>query len=168
MVCPHRFIWFSYHLFFFVLIANLATKKRMQNKRKQVVPFVTPKSKHSTRLNSEHEVSSHDLHSSPPRNNPNQPQGVQIDQKDDEKESHLSLPVLACEQSLVIPGGIKRSFSQKITQYLSSKMNQVLPDSEQNEQLQQFEILQAGGRFSHDHEEMRRSDGIHVDDALDV
>ncbi len=40
-----------------------------------------------------------------------------------------------------------KSFSEKIIRFLSTKMNKISPDPEENTELQHLEILQAGGSF---------------------
>eukprot|EP01040_Poterioochromonas_malhamensis_P012079 gene12079-13201_t len=40
-----------------------------------------------------------------------------------------------------------KSFSEKIIQFLSTKMNKISPTPEENTELQHLEILQAGGSF---------------------
>ncbi len=41
----------------------------------------------------------------------------------------------------------KKGFSEKLIQFISSKMNEVLPDPEYNKEVQALEILQAGGSY---------------------
>lgn len=43
--------------------------------------------------------------------------------------------------------GSKKRLSEKLIQFISSKMNEVLPDPEYNKEVQELEILQAGGSY---------------------
>ncbi len=67
------------------------------------------------------------------------------------KENQVSSPVtvMMSERANTIPMKTK-SLSEKIKDYLSSKMNQILPDPEVASELQELGILQAGGRFNDD------------------
>lgn len=119
-------------------VANLATKKRMQ-KRTQVVPFLQSKSKNSTptaRTGSENAFEAVQANSSPLERDINSPNAHDI------QVNRLAPPEFV--------GGnpseeLKKSFSEKIVQFLSSKMNQIVPESDENADV--LQILEAGGTF---------------------
>lgn len=78
---------------------------------------------------------------------------VQMDSKpsdnkqDIEKNNEISQSELTHGQPLAGSVELGKSFSAKLFRYLSSKMNHIVPDA--NEDSEILEILQAGGTFSH-------------------
>lgn len=68
-------------------------------------------------------------------------------QQDIEKNNEISQPEFTHRQPLAGSVEIGKSFSAKLFRYLSSKMNEIVP--EENEDGAIHEILQAGGTFSH-------------------
>eukprot|EP00599_Poterioochromonas_sp_BG-1_P005575 CAMPEP_0173141116 /NCGR_PEP_ID=MMETSP1105-20130129/5303_1 /TAXON_ID=2985 /ORGANISM="Ochromonas sp., Strain BG-1" /LENGTH=131 /DNA_ID=CAMNT_0014054259 /DNA_START=59 /DNA_END=450 /DNA_ORIENTATION=+ len=129
----------------------MATKKRIQQKMNKIKPFGPLSSNHSTPTARTNSVAATPREST-------QPAITAIkstsDQKDVESALEFSPPELVSGGSSIMPEDIRKSFSQKIIQFLSSKMNHIVPENtDSNVELQQLEILQAGGRFSVDVEE---------------
>ncbi len=56
-------------------------------------------------------------------------------------------PALTLTASSAKLEGSKKRFSEKLIQFISSKMNEVLPDPEYVQEVQELEILQAGGSY---------------------
>ena len=75
-----------------------------------------------------------------------------IDTDPSKKGNQLSSPAIvemSEERGNHIPMSTK-SLSERVKDYLSSKMNQILPDPAVTLELQELGILQAGGRFNDD------------------
>lgn len=111
-------------------------------KRTQVVPFLQSKSKNSTptaRTGSENALEVVQANSS------------QLERDD----SHINSPnahdiqVNRLAPPELVGGNpseeLKKSFSEKIVQYLSWKMNQIVPESDESADV--LQILEAGGTF---------------------
>ncbi len=136
------------------LLANLATKKRIQQKMNRIKPFPQFSSNNSTPTARTNSVAA-----TPRESVPIVPSNAEVkptyDQKDIETAVELSPPELVSNKGqLNMTEDIHKSLSQKIIQYLSSKMNHIVPeDTDSNAELQQLELLQAGGRFNVEVEE---------------
>ena len=74
-----------------------------------------------------------------------------------DKENHVSSPLPVTSSSnpsrrdghdAPISSELGKSLSERVKHYLSSKMNQILPDPLGTSELRELEILQAGGQFN--------------------
>ncbi len=155
------FYFFSYFIFF--LLANLATKKRLK-KRGQIAPTLASKTRASensalnTQNNSiiidEGKLSlieaglsiSHVRQTNSIEECPDKEASKQEEDMEDEDTNVKDTQVSSAEAvSSRVEGKperndpTKKSFSEKIIQYISSKMNQISPDP-----IHQLEILQGG------------------------
>ncbi len=135
-----------------VIVANMATKKRIQQNLNKIKPFGHFTGNYSTPTARTNSVEATPRESAPPFVSKTT---INNDQKDIESAIELSPPELVGGgASMTMPEDIHKSLSQKIIQYLSSKMNHIVPENtDSNAELQQLELLQAGGRFNVEVEE---------------
>ncbi len=140
----------------------MATKKRIQQKLNRIRPFGHFSSNNSTPTARTNSVAAAPHESTPPVVSNTAIKSTTYDQKDIESAIELSPPELVGgEASMTMPEDIHKSLSQKIIQYLSSKMNHIVPENtDSNAELQQLELLQAGGRFNIDVEEREFANNV--------
>ena len=163
---------FPYLNFLFLLqTANLATKKRIQ-KRGQVTPLMqgsrsrVSDNTHSAALRS----GIHSITRDREERNSTMVERVggeeslalhadHVLESGPDKENHVSsaFPVTSSSnpsrgerQDNPISSELGKSLSERVKHYLSSKMNQIVPDPVVTSELRELEILQAGGQFSED------------------
>ncbi len=147
---------------FLIETANLATKKRIQ-KRGQVTPFMQVSRSRMSDVSQSGavQVGIEERNRSLATGNDKSYSRVKDDvlETDLDKENHISspLPITATSSSnpsrrdghdVPISSELGKSLSERVKHYLSSKMNQILPDSVVTSELRELEILQAGGQFN--------------------
>ncbi len=126
----------------------------MQQKRNRVVPHIQTKARTTVSLRTDEEKAKtpQNLPSTAVVSRDNSQSNTQANSevdKDLEKNNQLSSaePVQSITEQTVDRDELRKSFSEKIVQYLSTKMKKVVPDPEDHENNQQLQIIQAGGSF---------------------
>lgn len=130
-------------IFFFLLIANIAAKNKIR-KRGQVLPVFKPTNKNAKVKNAHVHSSLAETQSS---TNYIERETPGLDEKEEsghmKKSVHISgadiPPSSPRKRRLSLTGVSRKQISERVTKYLSSKINQILPDPEL-----QLEMLQAG------------------------
>lgn len=148
----------------------------MQQKRNRVVPHIQTKARNTISLRADDEKAKtpQNLPSTAVVSRDNSQSNTQSNsveaEKDLEKNNQLSSPepVHSITDQTIDRDELRKSFSEKIVQYLSTKMKKVVPDPEDHENNQQLQIIQAGGSFINTQQEIACANNIVANEISEV